>query len=148
MTKLAITSGFFNPLHPGHIDCFEMSKSVAGADELWVIVNNDRQAFLKRGVQSFQDELYRCRLVAALKSVDKVFLSIDEDSSVCQSLVALINEARSSGRYEQIIFTKGGDRFAANCPETPILTENHVKVIDGLGAKTHSSSDYAIKKVG
>lgn len=123
-----------------------MSKTVAGADEVWVIVNNDRQAFLKRGVGSFQDELYRCRLVAALRSVDRTFLSIDEDSSVCQSLTALISEARASGKYDEIIFTKGGDRFAYNCPETSILTENNVKVVDGLGAKTHSSSDYAIKK--
>lgn len=112
MTKLAITSGYFNPLHPGHIDCFEMSKSVAGADEVWVIVNNDRQAFLKRGVESFQNELYRCRLVSALRSVDRTFLSIDEDGSVCQSLVLLIEEAKKSGKYEEIIFTKGGDRFA------------------------------------
>lgn len=147
MTKLAITSGYFNPLHPGHIDCFEMSKTVAGADELWVIVNNDRQAFLKRGVESFQHELYRCRLVAALKSVGRTFLSIDEDSSVCQSLVALIAEARSSGKYDEIIFTKGGDRFASNVPEYTILIENNVRIVDGLGAKTHSSSDYAIKKL-
>lgn len=147
MTKLAITSGYFNPLHPGHIDCFEMSKSVAGADEVWVIVNNDRQAFLKRGVESFQNELYRCRLVSALKSVDRTFLSVDEDGSVCQSLVLLIKEARETGKYDEIIFTKGGDRFASNCPEAAILAENNVKIVDGLGAKTHNSSDYAIKKV-
>ncbi len=147
MTKLAITSGYFNPLHPGHIDCFEMSKSVAGADEVWVIVNNDRQAFLKRGVESFQNELYRCRLVSALRSVDRTFLSVDEDGSVCQSLVLLIKEARESGKYDEIIFTKGGDRFASNCPEATILAENNVKIVDGLGAKTHNSSDYAIKKV-
>lgn len=147
MTKLAITSGYFNPLHPGHIDCFEMSKSVAGADEVWVIVNNDRQAFLKRGVESFQNELYRCRLVSALRSVDRTFLSVDEDGSVCQSLVLLIQEARESGKYDEIIFTKGGDRFASNCPEATILAENNVKIVDGLGAKTHNSSDYAIKKV-
>lgn len=146
MTKLAITSGYFNPLHPGHIDCFEMSKTVAGADELWVIVNNDEQARIKRWVESFQNELYRCRLVAGLKSVDRTFLSIDEDSSVCQSLVALIAEARSSGKYDAIIFTKGGDRFASNVPEYAILMENNVRIVDGLGAKTHSSSDYAIKK--
>lgn len=146
MTKLAITSGYFNPLHPGHIDCFEMSKSVAGADEVWVIVNNDRQAFLKRGVESFQNELYRCRLVSALRSVDRTFLSVDEDGSVCQSLVLLIQEARESGKYDEIIFTKGGDRFASNCPEASILAENNVKIVDGLGAKTHNSSDYAIRK--
>jgi len=146
MTKLAITSGYFNPLHPGHVDCFEMSRSVAGADEVWVIVNNDRQAFLKRGVESFQNELYRCRLVSALKSVDRTFLSVDEDGSVCQSLVLLIEEAKKTGKYDEIIFTKGGDRFAANCPEAAILAENNVAIVDGLGAKTHNSSDYAIKK--
>ncbi|MBP6921685.1 adenylyltransferase/cytidyltransferase family protein [Candidatus Gracilibacteria bacterium] len=146
MTKLAITSGYFNPLHPGHVDCFEMSRSVAGADEVWVIVNNDRQAFLKRGVESFQNELYRCRLVSALKSVDRTFLSVDEDGSVCQSLVLLIEEAKKTGKYDEIIFTKGGDRFAANCPETAILAENNVAIVDGLGAKTHNSSDYAIRK--
>lgn len=141
MKKLAITSGYFNPIHPGHIDCFEMSKDVAGADELWVIINNDKQAELKRGVTSFQDELFRCRIVKSLKSVDRVFLSIDEDSSVCQSLIALIHEARTSGKYDEIIFTKGGDRFATNCPETSILIENNVAIVDGLWAKTHSSSD-------
>lgn len=146
MTKLAITSGYFNPLHPGHVDCFEMSKTVAGADEVWVIVNNDRQAFLKRWVESFQNELYRCRLVSALRSVDRTFLSVDEDGSVCQSLIALISEARSSGNYDEIIFTKGWDRFASNCPEAAILAENTVAIVDGLGAKTHSSSDYAIRK--
>lgn len=125
-----------------------MSKAVAGADEVWVIVNNDRQAFLKRWVESFQNELYRCRLVSALKSVDRTFLSVDEDGSVCQSLVLLIEEAKKSGKYNEIIFTKGGDRFAWNCPEAAILAENSVAIVDGLGAKTHNSSDYAIRKQG
>jgi cytidyltransferase-like protein len=109
MKKLAITSGYFNPLHPGHIDCFELSKSEAGADELWVIVNNDLQAVAKRGVPSFQDEPYRCRLVASLKPVDRVFLAIDtvdERVSICASLQALIEEAKASGQYDKIIFTK------------------------------------------
>lgn len=147
MTKLAITSTYANPLHPGHIDSFELSKSVAWADELWVIVNNDHQAFLKRGTESFQDEQFRCRLVSALKPVDRVFLSIDQDKSVCESLRALIAEARNSGKYDEIIFTKWGDRFAGEIPEGPILAEFGVKIVDGLGAKTHNSSDYVIKKI-
>jgi len=132
MTKLAITSGYFNPLHPGHIDCFELSKSETGADELWVIVNNDKQAELKRGIESFQDELYRCRLVAALKSVDRVFLSIDQDGSVCESMKALFFQAKESGKYDEIIFTKGGDRFAREVPEAKICAEAGVTIIDGL----------------
>jgi len=46
MKKLAITSMYANPLHPGHIECLELSKQQA--DELWVIINNDHQAKLKR----------------------------------------------------------------------------------------------------
>jgi cytidyltransferase-like protein len=149
MKKLAITSGYFNPLHPGHIDCFELSKSEAGADELWVIVNNDQQAVAKRGVPSFQDEQYRCRLVASLKSVDRVFLAIDEVDervSICTSLKDLIQEAKESGEYDTIIFTKWGDRFASEIPEAQILRDAWVAIVDCLGTKTHNSSEYALKR--
>jgi cytidyltransferase-like protein len=84
---------YANPLHPGHIECLELSKSETGADALWVIVNNDHQAELKRGEKSFQNEQFRMEIVAALKSVDRVFLSIDEDKSVCKSLDMVILEA-------------------------------------------------------
>lgn len=97
---------YANPLHPGHIECLELSRSETGADELWVIVNNDKQAELKRGEKSFQNEQFRMKVVESLKPVDRVFLSIDQDSSVCQSLDALIKEAKASGRFDEIIFTK------------------------------------------
>jgi hypothetical protein len=57
------------------------------------------------------------RIVESLKPVDRVFLSIDQDKSVCESLRVLIREAKESGRFEKIIFTKGGDRFATEIPE-------------------------------
>ena len=60
-------------------------------------------------------------VVKALKSVDRVFLSIDQDGSVCASLKALIDEAKASGKYSEIIFTKGGDRFASEIPEAVLL---------------------------
>jgi cytidyltransferase-like protein len=107
MSILAITSMYANPLHPGHIECLELSKSETGAEELWVIINSDRQAELKRGTKSFQDEQFRMKIVESLKPVDRVFLSIDQDSSVCMSLKYLIDEAKASGKYEKIIFTKG-----------------------------------------
>lgn len=137
---------YANPLHPGHIECLELSKSQTGADELWVIINNDHQAELKRWVKSFQDQDFRMQVVASLKPVDRVFLSIDQDGSVCKSLETLIHEAKSSGKYDEIIFTKGGDRFADNIPEAILLRNEGIAIIDGLGAKTHNSSDM-IKKV-
>lgn len=137
---------YANPLHPWHIDCLNLSKTEAWADELWVIINNDEQARLKRGVESFQNEEFRMQIVASLKPVDRVFLSIDHDKSVCESLKILIHEAKSSGRYNKIIFTKWGDRFANEIPEATILRAEWIEIRDWLGAKTHNSSDL-IKKV-
>ena len=143
--SLAITSMYANPLHPGHIECLNLSKSETGADELWVIINNDHQAEMKRGTKSFQDEHFRMKIVESLKGVDRVFLSIDTDKSVCQSLKYIIQEAKSSGKYEKIIFTKGGDRFAKEIPEANLLREEWVEIIDGLGAKNYNSSDFITK---
>ena len=41
--KAVIVSGYFNPLHKGHIELFKRAKSFA--DFLFVIVNNDHQRF-------------------------------------------------------------------------------------------------------
>ncbi len=130
---------YANPLHPGHIECLELSKDIA--DELWVIINSDHQARLKRGTDSFQDELYRMRVVGALKCVDRVVLSEDQDSSVCQTLEKLITEAKTQPDVE-VIFTKGGDRFAGEIPERAVLEKHGVKIVDSLGKKSHSSSSY------
>lgn len=136
---IAITSMYANPIHPGHIECLELSKEYA--DELWVIVNNDYQAELKRGTKSFQDEKFRSEVVKALRAVDRVFISIDKDSSVCASLEFLIQEAQTREDVKKVIFTKGGDRFANEIPEKKVCDRFGVGIVDGLGAKTHNSSD-------
>jgi len=143
MKILAITSMYANPIHPWHIECLDLSKKEA--DELWVIINNDLQAKLKRWVDSFQDEKSRKKVVESLKSVDKSFISIDKDSSVCLSLSYLIEQAQKSGKYNKIIFTKWGDRFADEIPEARICKKYWVKIVDWLWKKTHSSSDLVNK---
>lgn len=130
---------YANPIHPGHIECLTLSKELA--DELWVIVNNDIQAKLKRWVKSFQDEQFRASVVASLKPVDRVFVSIDQDPSVCLSLEVLIREAQAREDVGEVIFTKGGDRFASEIPEKKICDKYGVKIVDGLGQKTHNSSE-------
>lgn len=142
--KVAITSVYANPLHPGHVECFELSKALA--DELWVIVNNDHQAKLKRGTESFQDEQFRQRLVGALKPVDRVILSIDTDSSVCATLSMLLSELKKDSRVTEIIFTKGGDRFAHEIPERRVCEAFGVAIVDGLGEKLYNSSAYVQKQ--
>ena len=73
----------------------------------------------------------RAKIVAALKCVDEVFMSIDEDATVCKSLAAV----------KPNIFAKGGDRFNNEIPESEVCRENNIQMIDGLGEKIQSSSN-------
>lgn len=134
----AITSMYANPIHPGHIECLKLSKEIA--DQVWVIVNSDMQAELKRGVKSFQDETYRKTVVDSLKYVDRTYVAVDLDSTVCESIRMLYSLIRQENPTADIIFTKGGDRFAAEIPEKDICVNLGIKIVDGLGEKTHNSS--------
>ena len=99
-------------------------------DKLVVIINSDLQAKLKKG-KPFIKEQDRMKIVAALRCVDDVFLSIDKDKSQCESLKYLKPD----------IFAKGGDRTSDEMPEARVCKELGIQIIDGLGAKTRSSSD-------
>ncbi len=129
---------YANPIHPGHIECLRLSKELC--DELWVIINNDKQAELKRGVPSFQDEQYRKEVVGSIRYVDHVFISTDNDESVCKTLNNLVLAIRNIDSEAEIIFTKGGDRFADHILEKEICDSLGIKIIDSLGEKTHHSS--------
>lgn len=143
MRTVVINSGYFNPIHPGHIECMELSRALG--DELVVIVNSDHQAQLKRGIPSFQDEQFRMRVVGALRTVDRVVLACDTDGSVVESIRALVAELRQDPSVGEIIFAKGGDRMSSEVPEAKVCQELGVRIVDGLGAKTHNSSEYIVK---
>ena len=126
--KVVATSGYFDPLHVGHLECLELASKLG--DKLIVIVNSDFQAKLKKG-EAFMNESDRMKIVAALKCVDEVFLSIDKDKSQCESLRQINPD----------IFAKGGDRTSVEIPESKICSELNIQIIDGLGEKIRSSSD-------
>ena len=125
---IVATSGYFDPLHVGHLECLEMAKELG--DRLIVIVNSDLQAKLKKG-ESFMKEEDRMKIVSALKCVDHVFLSIDKDKSQCESLRHINPD----------IFAKGGDRTSDEIPESKVCEELNIDIVDGLGEKIRSSSD-------
>jgi len=83
MKKAVIVSGYFNPLHKGHLELFEKAKEVG--DILIVIVNNDLQRELK-GSQFFQDQDERIRIIRALSIVDMAWISVDKDSTQNETL--------------------------------------------------------------
>jgi len=127
--KTVAVSGYFNPLHVGHLEMIQRAKKLG--DKLVAIVNNDTQVDLKGSVP-FMSQADRLKIVAALREVDAVFLSIDKDKSVCKSLAKL----------RPNIFANGGDRHSLNdVPEYPICQKLNIKMVDGLGRKIRASSE-------
>lgn len=132
--KAIIVSGYFNPIHKGHLEYFNNAKALA--DELFVIVNNDYQRELK-GSKEFQKEDERVVIVSNIKAVDKVIMSIDKDRTVCETLKKI---AKDYGPQYDLAFANGGDQNNDTIPEKPICEEVDIILIDGLGDKIQSSS--------
>ncbi len=137
--KVIIVSGYFNPLHIGHIEYFHAAKEMG--DLLFVIVNNDIQRALK-GSKEFMNEKDRLIILSELKVIDKAFLSIDEDRTVINSIKKIHDEY--SDNYK-LFFANGGDQDNQTIPENDICKKLTIKLIDGLGDKVQSSS-WLLKK--
>ncbi len=127
-------SGYFNPIHKGHIEYFLNAKSKG--DDLFVIVNNDYQRALK-GSKEFQDEKERVFIIENLRLVDKCFLSIDKDRTVIKSIEMIFNKF---GSEYNMAFANGGDQNNDTIPERRICEELGITLIDRLGNKIQSSS--------
>ena len=132
--KGIIVSGYFNPIHKGHIEYFNNAK--ANGDTLIVIINSDHQRALKVS-KEFQKEDERFFIVSNIKSVDKVFLSIDQDRTVCET-IRIIHQQLCVDF--DLAFANGGDQNNDTIPERPICEELGIELIDGLGGKIQSSS--------
>ena len=132
--KAIIVSGYFNPIHKGHLEYFNKAKEYS--DELFVIVNSDLQRELKRS-KAFQDEEERMIIVSNIKAVDKAILSVDKDRTVCATIEKIVNEY---GNEYELAFANGGDQNNDTIPEKPICEKLNVHLIDGLGDKIQSSS--------
>ena len=132
--KAIIVSGYFNPIHKGHLEYFNNAKVLA--DELFVIVNNDHQRELK-GSKAFQNEEERLIIVSNIKAVDKAILSIDTDRTVCASIKKI---AEDYGDTYDLGFANGGDQNNDTIPERAVCDEMCITLIDGLGDKIQSSS--------
>tara|TARA_Y100000816_G_C26049642_1_gene550234 strand:+ start:70 stop:474 length:405 start_codon:yes stop_codon:yes gene_type:complete len=126
--KTVAISGYFDPIHVGHLEYIELSKRMG--DYLVVIVNNNHQCKLKKG-KYFMDERDRIKIVESIKGVDEVFLSIDSDKTVCKSLE----------KIKPDVFTNGGDRHNQEIPESIVCKKYGIELLDGMGKKIRSSSD-------
>jgi D-beta-D-heptose 7-phosphate kinase/D-beta-D-heptose 1-phosphate adenosyltransferase len=137
--KAIIVSGYFNPIHKGHLEYFLNAKSLV--DFLFVIINNDQQRALKQS-KEFQLEDERMLIVSSFKSVDKAILSIDTDRTVCETIAKI---AKEYGNDYDLAFANGGDQNNDTIPERAICEKMGIRLLDGLGDKIQSSS-WLLKK--
>lgn len=133
-STLVIVSGYFNPLHGGHLDMIEAASDMG--DKLIVVVNNDRQQLLKKGT-IILDESNRVRLIKSLRIVDEVVLSIDEDPTIVRTLEKIAEQNLD----KEIIFANGGDRDTSKeVPETSVCRKYNIKMVFDAGGKKYDSS--------
>ena len=137
--KVIIVSGYFNPIHKGHLDYFQKAK--ACGDLLFVIVNSDLQRSLKMS-KEFQNESERMLIVSSLRIVDKAILSIDKDRTVIET-IKNIHSTKSTNHL--LYFANGGDQNNDRIPEKEICNKLGITLIDNLGDKIQSSS-WLLKK--
>lgn len=98
-------------------------------DKLIMIVNNDKQQLLKKG-KIILDEDNRSRLMRALRDIDEVVLSIDEDPTQVRTLEMLAQKYPD----DELIFANGGDRDSEKAiPESDVAHKYGIELVFGVG---------------
>lgn len=98
-------------------------------DKLIVVVNNDEQQILKKG-KIILDQDNRLRLIGALRDVDEVVLSIDQDPPVIKTLEMIAKKYPN----DELVFANGGDRDSAKAvPEADVCEEYNIEMVYGVG---------------
>ncbi len=137
--RVVVISGFFNPIHCGHIDYIRSAASLG--DKLIVIVNNDEQVRLK-GTVPFMNEEDRLKIVSNIKGVDSAVISVDKDGTVCESVRVEYYKHHNDYFFTSMVFANGGDRKEGGIPEDVLKDEIGIGMIYNVGGeKTESSSN-------
>lgn len=138
--KTVIVSGFFNPLHGGHLDMIEAAADMG--DKLIVIVNNDVQQIMKKD-KIILDEQNRARLLAALRVVDDVIIALDQDPTVVKTLEMIAKNHLN----DELIFANGGDRDSEKAvPETGVCSKYAIAMKFGVGGENKYDSSTRINQ--
>ncbi len=138
--KIVFISGYFNPLHGGHLDLIEGAAALG--DRLIVIINNDKQQIIKKG-KIILDEQNRVRLLKALRLVDEVILAVDSDPTVINTVKGIA----IAHPDDELIFAQGGDRDSDKVnPETEVCRKYNIEVVYGVGGTNKADSSTRINQ--
>ena len=134
---IAIVSGGFDPIHPGHIMMMEECKKFS--DYLIVGLNSDIWLTRKKG-NFFMDVKHRSYVVSRLRVVDEIMEFNDDDNSASDLLKNVAEKYPDS----KVIFANGGDRSdPSKVRELEIAEKLKIELKFGVGGnhKESSSSD-------
>jgi glycerol-3-phosphate cytidylyltransferase/D-beta-D-heptose 7-phosphate kinase/D-beta-D-heptose 1-phosphate adenosyltransferase len=138
--RASIVSGYFGPLHDGHLDLFEAARARTG--HLIVIVNNDQQQILKKG-RMIQPAGVRRRIVAALRVVDASYVAVEDGPGMDGSF----DLVRAEYPGTELEFCNGGDRTGdATLPaeELAAAQRNDIRLCYGVGGTEKADSSTRI----
>lgn len=138
--KVVIVSGFFNPLHGGHLDMIEAAAKMG--DKLIVVVNNDLQQVMKKD-KVILPEQNRARLMRALRDVDEVMIALDDDPTVIRTL----EEIAVKHPGDELVFANGGDRDSEKAiPEGDVCHNYNIELVFGVGGNEKADSSTRINQ--
>jgi len=141
MKTVVIISGYFNPIHRGHINLIKSAKALG--DYLIVIVNNDKQQMMKKG-KIIMPEDERVEIVNAIRYVDEAVLSIDEDKTQSKTIEMLAQKHKG----DKVIFANGGDRDSEEAiPEVNVCEKNNIEMKFNIGGSDKKNSSSNINKL-
>ena len=139
--KVMLVSGGFDPVHKGHLEMIAEARKQA--EEVWVILNNDRWLREKKG-KEFMEQDEREYIMSQVKGVTKTFIvnpRIPTDKTVCDGIYSAVMAYRREFKGKmRMAFGNGGDRVEGNIPEADYCDSMGVNMVWGLGKKVQSSS--------
>lgn len=146
MTKYVIISGYWDPIHSGHINYMKSAKKLG--DKLIVIINNDYQANLKKGF-SFMDLDERNQILNEFEIIDYIYTDDYKGSDVSPALNTIVKSKLiiNNQSDDEYIFANGGDKNNIDdIPETKTCKELGIEMIFNVGGNKTNSSSWIIEK--
>ncbi len=130
---MILVSGFFDPLHDGHLDYLEGAREYG---EVVVALNSDQCAIRKKGYVFMPWEV-RARVLRALSIVHDVISFDDSDGTVCEAL----------RRIKPDYFANGGDRTTPDEREHKVCQELGITELFGVGGDKINSSSELVERI-
>lgn len=145
---VTITSGGFDPIHPGHVRYLKAAAELSTYKKTAVILNSDSWLINKKGYV-VQNLIARAEILREFKCVLSVIPQLETDATTDKTVNKSLRYIKERhGNLYDLIFCKGGDRTEENTPEADVCDELGIKIFYGIGGYSkYDSSQEMIKRI-